>query len=53
MAEKQGFDAAEFADHLSPMTDEELFALMQKLRKRRCPLRRSGQQRGLCQDRHG
>lgn len=31
MAEKQSFDAAEFADHLSPMTDEELFALMQKL----------------------
>lgn len=31
MAEKQGFDAAEFVDQLSVMTDEELFALMQKL----------------------
>jgi len=31
MAEGQDFDAAEFADRLSAMTDEELFALMQKL----------------------
>jgi hypothetical protein len=31
MAEGQDFDAAEFADQLSAMTDEELFALMQKL----------------------
>jgi hypothetical protein len=31
MEEKQDFDAAEFEDHLSAMTDEELFALMQKL----------------------
>lgn len=31
MAEGQDVDAAEFADQLSAMTDEELFALMQKL----------------------
>ena len=31
MAKGQGFDAAEFADELSTMTDEELFELMQKL----------------------
>ncbi|MBB3464215.1 hypothetical protein [Rhizobium sp. BK377] len=31
MAEKQDFDAAAFVDQLSAMTDEELFALMQKL----------------------
>ncbi len=31
MAEKQDFDAAEFVDQLSAMTDQELFALMQKL----------------------
>lgn len=31
MAEGQDFDAAEFEDQLSAMTDEELFALMQKL----------------------
>lgn len=31
MAEKKGFDAGDFADQLSAMTDEELFALMQKL----------------------
>ena len=31
MAEEQDFDAAEFEDQLSAMTDEELFALMQKL----------------------
>lgn len=31
MAERQGFDAAEFVDQLSAMSDEELFALMQKL----------------------
>lgn len=31
MAEKQDFNAAQFADQLSAMTDEELFALMQKL----------------------
>ncbi len=31
MAEGQDFDAARFADQLSAMTDEELFALMQKL----------------------
>ena len=31
MAEGQDFDTAAFADQLSAMTDEELFALMQKL----------------------
>ncbi|KRB54958.1 hypothetical protein ASE04_29125 [Rhizobium sp. Root708] len=31
MAERQDFDAAEFADDLATMTDEELFALMQTL----------------------
>jgi hypothetical protein len=31
MADGQDFDTAEFADQLSAMTDEELFALMQKL----------------------
>lgn len=31
MAKGHDFDAAEFADQLSAMTDEELFALMQKL----------------------
>lgn len=31
MAEEQNFDAADFADDLSATTDEELFALMQKL----------------------
>jgi hypothetical protein len=31
MVEEQNFDAADFADDLSAMTDEELFALMQKL----------------------
>lgn len=31
MAEGQDFDAAKFEDQLSAMTDEELFALMQKL----------------------
>lgn len=31
MAQGQEFDAAGFADQLSAMTDEELFALMQKL----------------------
>ncbi|RWY90610.1 hypothetical protein EHI44_03515 [Rhizobium leguminosarum] len=29
MAERQDFDAREFADHLAAMTDEELFILMQ------------------------
>jgi hypothetical protein len=31
MAERQDFDAAEFADDLATMTDHELFALMQTL----------------------
>jgi hypothetical protein len=31
MAEETDFDTAEFEDQLSAMTDEELFALMQKL----------------------
>ena len=31
MAEKQDFEAGEFADDLAVMTDEELFALMQTL----------------------
>lgn len=31
MADGQDFDAAEFADRLSAMTDEELFELMQEL----------------------
>ncbi|QND16979.1 hypothetical protein HB775_24855 (plasmid) [Rhizobium leguminosarum bv. trifolii] len=31
MAERQDFDAREFADHLAAMTDEELFILMQDL----------------------
>jgi hypothetical protein len=31
MAERQDFDAAEFADDLATMTDEELFALMRTL----------------------
>ncbi|MGR9059430.1 hypothetical protein ACU8NH_26560 (plasmid) [Rhizobium leguminosarum] len=31
MAERQDFDAGEFADDLAVMTDEELFALMQTL----------------------
>ncbi len=31
MVERQDFDAADFADNLSMMTDEELFALMQTL----------------------
>jgi len=31
MAEEQGFDAAEFADRLSAMTDDELFESMKKL----------------------
>ena len=31
MADGQDFDAAEFADRLSPITDQELFGLMQEL----------------------
>lgn len=31
MAERQDFDAREFADYLAAMTDEELFILMQDL----------------------
>ncbi|WP_348631134.1 hypothetical protein [Rhizobium leguminosarum] len=33
MAERRDFDASEFADHLTAMTDDELFRLMQDLEK--------------------